>query len=146
MKRKSTEPMSDSSDNSKSKRSPEKAKVRKTIKSTRSSKNSQSTNYSTADSSKKKKAKTSGRAERAKRRGEASPVSSTKSSPVVDQKKARVLAKVAFKTAIAAHQAANKPQPKKSKLNLLIIFIDNQIYILVQWITLDQWVLSKIKV
>lgn len=117
-KRKLIDPLTADGSTKTKKKTPDKAKVRKTMKTTRSSKTSQSTNYSSAIESKKKKVKPSGRAERAKRRGEASPVSSTKSSPVVDQKKARALAKVALKTAIAAHQAAAKSAAKKGKHSL----------------------------
>lgn len=105
------------------KKSPSKSKKsRKALKPASKVKQAASTSSASASapvhasiSKKKAQAKAAaaaGRSERAKRRGEQSPSASIKSSPVVDQKKAKVLAKVAGKTAVPA-QTNNKKKQRK---------------------------------
>lgn len=103
---------SKSSKTSSTKKLPENAKVRKLSPKTASK--SQIKTAATPTTSKKaqepkKTTTSSGRSERAKRR---SDNSSTKSSPVVDHKKAKVLAKIGRKTAIPA----TKSQTSKTSM------------------------------
>lgn len=90
-------------------KSPEHSKVRKISTPKVSSKSSTKPIATTSKTKSdiKKVSASAARSERAKRR---SDNSSTKSSPVVDQKKARVLAKIGRKTAITT----SKSQPSKT--------------------------------
>lgn len=141
-KRKSTEPLLANSgdlNNSRTRKTPDKAKVRKVSKSPatkstikRNNQQAQSDRRATANATsaggnnekrdgagRTSRRSDSGRAERAKRRNESTGSTASKTSPVVDPKKARVLAKVALKTAIPAAAVAAAQNKKKGKYSLL---------------------------
>lgn len=114
-KRKTTTPLKTSVKANNTKKSPDQAKVRKVISKPKTQAVKKSTVLKRALAAKVKKPD-AGRAERAaKRRIQEQPKNPiTKTSPVIDQKKAKVLAKVARKPPISPPPKI-QPPPKQSK-------------------------------
>lgn len=115
-KRKATSPLKTDSKVKSTKKSPEMSKVRKVAQKTVKPKVAKVAKVVAKKPvvSETKKVAAQGRAERAaKRRSGEPPVSAAKGSPVVDQKKAKVLAKVARKNA-SGHQKHQAPAKSKN--------------------------------
>lgn len=125
LKRKSRESAADASSSSASpskntKKSPERAKARKVTRSpvkASTKKPAPLTSSKATTSSRETRKSDGGRAERAKRRGEVPVTLTVKSSPVLDQKKARVLAKVVLKNAIPISVPSKDKKKKGGKVS-----------------------------